>query len=78
MNVSEAMYLPLPIPLEREYPVILNSWDPFAVSILAVEVVTDEQEGEVVGLEGSTQTLEIPILYLIGTSGQARNEGVRV
>lgn len=43
-----------------------------------MEVVTDEQEGEVVGLEGSTQTLEIPILYLIGTSGQARNEGVRV
>lgn len=37
-NVSDGMYFPIPIPFDREYPEILNWWDPLTVS------VTDDEE----------------------------------
>lgn len=48
------MYFPMPNPLDNEYPVILNWWEPFVVSVTEVEVVI-----EVEGLEVSLQTLSI-------------------
>ena len=40
MKISDATYLPIPIPLDKEYPVILKSCVPFTVSVIDVDVVT--------------------------------------
>lgn len=61
------MYFPIPIPFKREYPVILNRWDPLMVCVREVDVVidgTEEDDDDVdddEGLDVPLQTLPTPI-----------------
>lgn len=67
LKTSEVTYFPIPIPLDKEYPLILNWCVPFTVSVIDVdEVVVGAGEDEVAGdeeedgLEASITTLPIP------------------
>lgn len=40
------MYFPIPIPLDSEYPVILNWWEPLTVSVIDVDEVVAGSEEE--------------------------------
>ncbi|KAI6683742.1 hypothetical protein NL676_029655 [Syzygium grande] len=51
VNVLDALYLPIPIPFDSEYPLIWKRWEPLMVSVIDV----DEEEGE--DEEASTNSL---------------------
>lgn len=66
LKISDAMYLPIPIPLDKEYPVTLNWCVPFTVSVIDVDAVVvgggeveaaGDEEDE--GLEASLRPLPI-------------------